>query len=440
MVEKIMGIYVAFLEVCCLKKFLEIFGECRKGKDRVHWIIKLFAAAVMVWVIADLLKNVMLIKVAVLIAAESVLFKIWMHFSVQQAVWYITVFQGMLFVDDYITFALYPAITDPKLSPEREFFVLTFGKIVLFLVILGIGKYIRKNVHEVLSRADKIRMLFIPVFMVCFVWAVSSRIDYIIHGKLQNVIVVLAVGMTGSIALMFYFMQELVKKEHAIHKTQLANLQAENQLQFYESMTENIELQRKKMHEYKNQMECMQILMRDKKYQELEQYLEQIGGELLGKFDRINTHHSVINAVVNAKYQEACRKNVVMVLQLNDLSKVWLTTKDIVILLANLLDNAIEACEMCVEKDRRIELKFVCEPGQVVLGIRNTYQPEKLRKEKNEFITTKETEQENHGIGIKNVIEVIEKYHGTYIISPEKEMFGVFIMIPEEGSNTNDAF
>ena len=55
-------------------------------------------------------------------------------------------------------------------------------------------------------------------------------------------------------------------------------------------------------------------------------------------------------------------------------------------------------------------------------------------------ITTKETEQENHGIGIKNVIEVIEKYHGTYIISPEKEMFGVFIMIPEEGSNTNDAF
>ena len=48
------------------------------------------------------------------------------------------------------------------------------------------------------------------------------------------------------------------------------------------------------------------------------------------------------------------------VFKVNDLSKIVIEDEDLVVILANLLNNAIEACEKCEEK-KTIKLKFVIE-------------------------------------------------------------------------------
>lgn len=53
----------------------------------------------------------------------------------------------------------------------------------------------------------------------------------------------------------------------------------------------------------------------------------------------------IINAILNTKYQEAISKNIVFVFKVNDLSKIVIKDEDLVVILANLLNNAIEACE-----------------------------------------------------------------------------------------------
>ena len=43
--------------------------------------------------------------------------------------------------------------------------------------------------------------------------------------------------------------------------------------------------------------------------------------------------------------EEAISKNIVFVFKVNDLSKIVIKDEDLVVILANLLNNAIEACE-----------------------------------------------------------------------------------------------
>ena len=59
----------------------------------------------------------------------------------------------------------------------------------------------------------------------------------------------------------------------------------------------------------------------------------------------IDVNNTVLNVVLNQKYRLAKSKDIALYFQVNDLSGLWMKEQDVVILLSNLLDNAIEACE-----------------------------------------------------------------------------------------------
>lgn len=133
---------------------------------------------------------------------------------------------------------------------------------------------------------------------------------------------------------------------------------------------------------------------------------------------------------MNTKYQEAGENGIVFVLRINDLSGLRLEDEDIVTILSNLLDNAIEACKKCDISRRILKLKFVIEDGMVKIGVRNTFDSPVLY-ENGEIKSTRLVSAEEHGVGIKNIIEVIEKYDGSYVIKDDGQEFFFSIMIPE---------
>lgn len=47
-----------------------------------------------------------------------------------------------------------------------------------------------------------------------------------------------------------------------------------------------------------------------------------------------------------------------------------------------------------------------------------------------ELITSKDTQPEEHGIGLKNVKEVVEKYHGRYVVNFDDKCFLFSMIIP----------
>ena len=91
--------------------------------------------------------------------------------------------------------------------------------------------------------------------------------------------------------------------------------------------------------------------------------------------------------------------------------------EDLVTLLANLLDNAIEACE----KLDTIQFKMVLEEGQLILSVRNPVNtPVQI---KNNMIVTSKKDSLHHGIGLSNVDAVIKKYGGTSVLACDNGCF-----------------
>ena len=116
------------------------------------------------------------------------------------------------------------------------------------------------------------------------------------------------------------------------------------------------------------------------------------------------------------------------IFQLNDLSTIGIEDEDIVVILWNLLSNAIEACEKYSGK-KVIKLKFIKERDDIIISVKNTYNGE-LEIRDGEIQTSKLYDSDEHGIGIKNIIAVIEKYQGSYAIQNDKEEFYFSIMLP----------
>lgn len=225
----------------------------------------------------------------------------------------------------------------------------------------------------------------------------------------------------------FWYVGDMMKKEAEMQKLRLIHAHVQNQMESYRNMQKSYEKQRQQMHDYKNQLNCISGMISSGQREETLSYISKLTGSLKKNADYVNTNHAVVNVVLNQKYQEACEKDIVMTIAVNDLSGFTMSEEEIVTLLANLLDNAIEACEK-QGSGRAIQFKMMLESGQLILSCRNPVKEKVEIKGKRVLSSKKDTF--HHGIGLMNIDSVIRKNNGTSIIKCEDGWFYFSAMIP----------
>ena len=102
--------------------------------------------------------------------------------------------------------------------------------------------------------------------------------------------------------------------------------------------------------------------------------------------------------------------------------------EDIVIVIGNLLDNAIRECEKLLAADSEsalIFVKLVYEDDNMILSIKN---PVREKVEIVDNIIQKEHES-GHGIGLLNVRSVVERYDGDLALDCDEKEFRAVVII-----------
>ena len=305
--------------------------------------------------------------------------------------------------------------------------VYLLGKIILFFLILVIRKKFGKKSMEMMSDTEWLRFLFFPVFTIAVISVMLSVFEHVQTVEQANLLVVIAFGMVGMNIVVFYLINDIVEREIKMHENRIFQIQAKNQLEMYRSISENFDNQKRKTHEYKNQISCIESLLDKKQYSKLEEYVKKIDSSLNSEPDAINTNNVIVNAILNTKYQEADAKGIVFVFRVNDLSEIRIDDEDVVTILTNLLNNAIEACEVCEDK-KVIKFKFVKEEDRIIIAVKNTYNNDVVYED-GEIKSTKTSNIEEHGVGIKNVLKIIEEYGGSYVIEDNNKEFYFSIII-----------
>lgn len=100
---------------------------------------------------------------------------------------------------------------------------------------------------------------------------------------------------------------------------------------------------------------------------------------------------------------------------------------DMVSVIGNLFDNAIENCG--IQNDHpEISLAIFQKMSQVRIKISNTRQGKNGNGDISRYSTTKQNRL-LHGYGLENVQEIVKKHHGTMRITDEKQLFTVEIQM-----------
>ena len=185
--------------------------------------------------------------------------------------------------------------------------------------------------------------------------------------------------------------------------------------------------QRQTTHDFQNHLCTISDLLAQKSYETAAKYVRELSQAQTSRILIVNTHHPIIDAILNQKYQMAVKSQIEMRFCINDLSGIQLSASELVVLLSNLLDNAIEACRR-IDTERLIRCTILENDGSF-LSIRNTSLPVLITE--HGIATTKASASE-HGYGLPSVCRILDGLHAEYAYNYENGWFQFTAEIPKK--------
>lgn len=185
--------------------------------------------------------------------------------------------------------------------------------------------------------------------------------------------------------------------------------------------------QRQTTHDFQNHLCTISDLLAQKSYETAAKYVRELSQAQTSRILIVNTHHPIIDAILNQKYQMAVESQIEMRFCINDLSGIQLSASELVVLLSNLLDNAIEACRR-IDTERLIRCTILENDGPF-LSIRNTSLPVLITE--HGIATTKASASE-HGYGLPSVCRILDGLHAEYAYNYENGWFQFTAEIPKK--------
>ena len=139
------------------------------------------------------------------------------------------------------------------------------------------------------------------------------------------------------------------------------------------------------------------------------EYQSENGEWLTVRILPIQDNNPVVDAILNQKYAQACELGIRVDFAINDLAEFPLSNKETVVVLSNLLDNAIEACQT-QKGTRLIRVKIQCSEEKTILSVMNTI--DKAPVMENGLPVTTKADPLAHGYGLQNIVSILAD-HGA---------------------------
>ena len=150
----------------------------------------------------------------------------------------------------------------------------------------------------------------------------------------------------------------------------------------------------------------------------------------------INSTNIAVDSSINFYLSKAAKLNTKLSLSIAVPPDIFVSDLDISITLGNLLSNAIEALEKLQDDaERNLSVSILYKMSTLYLEIKNTFSGSLKKIDKVTFKSTKK-DSRNHGYGLSNVNEVVEKYDGISSFTTEGNWFIVNITLFSEKKNS----
>ncbi len=230
--------------------------------------------------------------------------------------------------------------------------------------------------------------------------------------------------VVGDIAIL-YLISVMEKNTLETQKLSLLHQQMEIQAKSIQALESSYKSQRQMTHDFKNQLQTISMLLSSNQHTEAAKYVGQLQCSHNDRVFAVNSNHAIIDAVLNMKYHAAEENQIELQFNINDLSCITIDADTLVVLLSNLLDNALEAC--CRIPEHRMIYCDILVSEQLYIAVRNTALPVVIQN--SHIATTKEPRQE-HGFGLLQIQYLLNQLGGEYYMDYQEGWFSFVTEIP----------
>lgn len=283
----------------------------------------------------------------------------------------------------------------------RRVFCIVFSKGILVLIV-EIVKYISLDVTKLHTKRNVFILLTVIIFCSS---PVVMLLNYSSLYELGGVFVWILLTFLLAVVLLIKYIVNNEKKYQQELSLEVENTKNKILEESLLDLEESFSMWRSSVHDYKHTILYMQHLLEDDRIDDLRKYLSGESEKLSNAAHYYKTGNSMLDVVINTKYKVMKQKNILFMNDINLLEELPIDELDLGILLGNLLDNAIEAA--VYSEEPYISLVIQCQDHFMEMEITNAYDKKRMQ----DFQTTKK-EKAFHGIGLKSVEKIVERYEG----------------------------
>lgn len=207
---------------------------------------------------------------------------------------------------------------------------------------------------------------------------------------------------------------------------QASHFQAALEQQRAEALMESYTAQRRLTHEFTNHIAALDALLRQGDLTGAQEYLSSVSKMVAAGTTILDTHNPLLDSLLSRKYEEAAQQGVELYFDLCDLKDLPFCGTDLVIVISNLLDNAIRAAAQA--KPPEVYLRARRNEEEYLISVRNRVQKD-LELVDGELPRSTKAEP-GHGMGLVNVREVLDRCRCEYTLSCRDRWFRFTCAVP----------
>lgn len=315
-----------------------------------------------------------------------------------------------------------------KYSDDRLF--INFMAVLACLISLCIEFFLRKRLPLLKEYLKKEYVLLKSFIWLPLVTAIVGLFSYAFFvspsGNMMFQGTVSAVLLAVNTISLFLLQDSLIKDER-IRVSEILLESKQNQLQAFRDMQSFYERQGKKLHDYKKQLGTVEELLKAGDVDSAIEFTEHLTKSIAVEMSEVNVGHPVVNAILNQYYRIAKSEDIGMSFMVGDMHDIRLPDDDIVVVMGNLLENAIHECEKIksLGKMASVQVKLVEKDSKMIFTVRNPV----VQRVEIEDNRVQRSSKDGHGIGLSNVQGVVEKCDGNFAISCDEKEFVAVVII-----------
>lgn len=413
----VLDIVFTLIEGCCLLYLVknERIKHNRQVFFTISYIVTIFGLT-QIFTLSELG-----IKMVFTCGSVVLFYLLILELSMKKSIFYMMISEFLLMVSELLIINMgWMFQINPGVKEDAS--ISTIHIIISKIIYITLLITVQKIISDVSRERFDIKILF---FFVC------SNIGYMVVGTFiltnilytegeaySNMLLVCSVVLLFTFIINVFFSNKYSRIENEAQQQRMAIYKLETQTRYYEEKMRDEERIKEIYHDMKNHL----LLLEEEWGEKNSTGIENLRKEMAQYENYYRTGNKFVDIILKDKLTKATEYGIHIedLVELIDID--FIEPLDLSTVFGNLLDNAIEACRLIEEPEKRqISISSKRERNLLIISIKNNRVCGNIKNAPKKVI---------HGYGLTNVTAAVHKYGGEIDIMEEEQEFAVNIVIP----------